>query len=309
MCRSHVPPSCADVKPPQSRTAVIAVPRRSPVPQSQGRSPRTAGSAVNYCVNRRVFSTISTKRGGAAHAKPVSIAGKVDRKEPEEGVPSPPSKTVPKRPGSTRKLNNNLVALGTAAVVTVYAAGYVRTRSAAEAFAAEASQRRPPPQAPQVVESAEPSSSPVVQPLASTQADSPAATKSIKPATSASPKPAQPAPGDSSPAVAVPVDSVKVAVTDTTQAANQASNYKDGLYFGWGKSRHGDIQAAVEIKAGRIHSAFISECLTQYSCSWIVHLPPQMVARQSTDIDYVSGATHSANALYYALVDALAKAK
>ena len=233
----------------------------------------------------------------------------MDKKDPtEEDPPSPPGKAIPKRAGSTRKLNNNLVALGTAAVVTVYAAGYVRTRSAAEAFAAEASQRRPPPQAPQVVESAEPVSPQLVQPLASTPVDSSAAAKESKPATAARPKTVEPSPGDSAPAVPVPVDSVKVVLTDTTQAA-KAPNYKDGVYFGWGKSRHGDIQAAVEIKAGRIHSAFISECLTQYSCSWIVHLPPQMVARQSTDIDYVSGATHSANALYYALVDALAKAK
>ena len=234
------------------------------------------------------------------------MTGKVDKKDPEQGLAGKPA---PKRAGSTRKLNNNLVALGTAAVVTVYAAGYVRTQSAAEAFAAEASQRRPPPQMPPVVESAEqPVNPPVVQPPTAQPADSPEETKGIKPTTVAKPKPAEPS-SDSLPATPVPVDSVKVAATDTTQADNKAPKYKDGLYFGWGKSRHGDIQAAVEIKAGRIHSAFISECLTQYSCSWIVHLPPQMVARQSTEVDYVSGATHSANALYYALVDALAKAK
>lgn len=84
---------------------------------------------------------------------------------------------------------------------------------------------------------------------------------------------------------------------------------KDGLYFGWGTSRHGDIQAGVEIKGGKIASAFISECLTQYSCSWIANLPGQVVTRQSSEVDYVSGATHSANAFYYAVVDALKKAK
>ena len=56
-------------------------------------------------------------------------------------------------------------------------------------------------------------------------------------------------------------------------------------------------------------SAFISECLTQYSCSWIANLPGQVVTRQSSEVDYVSGATHSANAFYYAVVDALKKAK
>ena len=81
------------------------------------------------------------------------------------------------------------------------------------------------------------------------------------------------------------------------------------MYSGWGTSRHGDIQAYVEIKGGKITSAFISECLTQYSCSWIAKLPPQVVERQSAEMDYVSGATQSSNALYYAVVDALKKAK
>ena len=85
--------------------------------------------------------------------------------------------------------------------------------------------------------------------------------------------------------------------------------WKDGVYFGWGTSRHGDIQAGVEIKGGRIASAFISECLTRYSCSWISALPPQVVGRQSPDVDYGSGATQSTNAFYYAVVEALKKAK
>ncbi len=85
--------------------------------------------------------------------------------------------------------------------------------------------------------------------------------------------------------------------------------YKDGLYSGWGTSRHGDIEAYVEIKGGKITSAFISECLTQYSCSWIVKLPPMVLQAQSAEIDYISGATHSSNAFYYAVANALKKAQ
>ena len=81
------------------------------------------------------------------------------------------------------------------------------------------------------------------------------------------------------------------------------------MYLGWGSSRHGDIQAQVEIKGGRIVAASISQCLTRYSCSWIAALPPQVVARQSPETDYVSGATQSTNAFYYAVVEALSKAK
>ncbi|MEO8069830.1 MAG: FMN-binding protein, partial [Acidobacteriota bacterium] len=73
--------------------------------------------------------------------------------------------------------------------------------------------------------------------------------------------------------------------------------------------RHGDIQAAVVIQGGRIVSAEIARCLTRYSCSWISPLPPQVLARQSAEVDFVSGATESANAFYDAVVAALSKAK
>jgi uncharacterized protein with FMN-binding domain len=87
------------------------------------------------------------------------------------------------------------------------------------------------------------------------------------------------------------------------------AQYTDGTFTGWGTSRHGDIQASVEIRNGRIASASISECLTRYSCSWISALPGQVVSRQSAEVDYVSGATQSSNAFYYAVVEALHKAK
>jgi uncharacterized protein with FMN-binding domain len=87
------------------------------------------------------------------------------------------------------------------------------------------------------------------------------------------------------------------------------TSYKDGTYLGWGSSRHGDIQASVVVENGRITSASIAQCLTRYSCSWIAPLPPQVVTRQSANVDYVSGATQSTNAFYDAVVDALAKAK
>ena len=85
--------------------------------------------------------------------------------------------------------------------------------------------------------------------------------------------------------------------------------WKDGTYTGWGYSRHGNIEAAVVIESGRIASAIISQCRTRYSCSVIERLPPQVAQRQSPDVDYVSGATQSADAFYGAVVEALSKAK
>jgi uncharacterized protein with FMN-binding domain len=88
-----------------------------------------------------------------------------------------------------------------------------------------------------------------------------------------------------------------------------APQWKDGTFLGWGTSRHGDIQASVVIEGGHIQSATIAQCLTRYSCSVIERLPPEVAQRQSPEVDYVSGATQSTNAFYYAVVDALSKAK
>jgi len=92
-------------------------------------------------------------------------------------------------------------------------------------------------------------------------------------------------------------------------AAARGGPWKDGVYTGWGFSPHGNIEAAVTITAGRIASAVISQCRTRYSCAVISILPPQVALRQSPDVDYVSGATQSADAFYEAVVAALGKAK
>ena len=86
-------------------------------------------------------------------------------------------------------------------------------------------------------------------------------------------------------------------------------HYKDGTYFGWGYSHHGDILAQVVIEDGRITSATISECKTRYSCSVIDKLPPQVAERQSADVDFVSGATESADAFSEGVTEALKQAK
>jgi uncharacterized protein with FMN-binding domain len=85
--------------------------------------------------------------------------------------------------------------------------------------------------------------------------------------------------------------------------------YKDGTFYGWGTSRHGDIQAEVVIEGGKIASASIAQCLTRYSCSWIAALVPRVALRQSPPTEYVSGATESSYAFYDAIVEALAQAE
>ena len=284
---------------------------------------------------------------------------------------------------STHWLKSNLAALGSAAVLTVYAAGWARTKAAADLLD-EQSERRLPPRRPAarasvgqvdgtpiarnpepVASIAQPAPTVVAAPAekaaqkpaetekAPATTPKPAATAAGAPATqpSVAAAPAVPAAAGSSSvastvAASTPTTAAPTASTPTSTAASApttpvqdpnivpgaprelATNaqatapaskgsdapagpitYKDGLYSGWGTSRHGDIEAYVEIKGGRIKSAFISECLTQYSCSWIAKLPPMVIEAQSAEIDYISGATHSSNAFYYAVANALKKAQ
>jgi uncharacterized protein with FMN-binding domain len=268
--------------------------------------------------------------------------------EPTPDAPrQAPNRPAETPSGSGQWLRSNLVGIGSAAVFAVYAAGFERTRAAAARFNDESAGRRsaapirttgevggltprprdsvaaapaqatptrlavdsdgPKPVAKPAVERVAPKTSPApVTEVASVPVE--------KHVAESSPSPAQP--HDSSPAPAPKVAEAPPVVAKPAAAPPPAdtaqpekSVRKDGTYTGWGTSRHGDIQATVQVKDGKIVFAAITECLTRYSCSWIAALPPQVLARQSADVDFVSGATESTNAFYYAVVEALNKAK
>lgn len=232
-----------------------------------------------------------------------------------------------------KKVANSLVAVSTAAVLAVYAAGYAKTRSAANQFEAQSEERRPAGQggrgsAPANVDARPtPDHERAVEtspgPATREAAVQPVQTAALEPAPAingASPNEAMPAPA-AAPVTNLPAETkaeivaVPVAAPPPPPppapavAAPVAPIWKDGTYTGWGTSRHGDIQAAVVIEGGRIASATIAQCLTRYSCSVIGRLPPEVAQRQSPEVDYVSGATQSTNAFYYAVIEALKLAK
>ncbi len=252
--------------------------------------------------------------------------------------------------GSNKKVANSLVALSAAAVLAVYSAGFLRTRSAAHQFELQAADRMPARsgnnepaahlagEAPDSPGSMTPSRGPApesgsplqpgtrVEPKAvielpaierqgSAAPVSAAVVSTPVPATSPAPapvpapsaEPAAPPPASLAPAAVVPPVAPPAGTLAPPPPAKAA--WKDGTYYGWGTSRHGNIQAAVVIDGGRIASATISQCRTRYSCSVIDRLPPQVALRQSPEVDYVSGATQSTNAFYYAVVEALGQAK
>ena len=213
--------------------------------------------------------------------------------------------------GSHKKVSNGLVALSSAAVLAVYAAGYVRTKSAADRFTLQAESRRPVIPAPATVA---PPTNLLPPPSVNTLAVPAAKTVAKAPRRSVKRRAETPAPiAVSAPAATAELPAALLEQTAATPAPVVPEvvkpQYKDGTYFGWGTSRHGDIQAQVVIENGRIAAATIAQCLTRYSCSVIAKLPPQVAERQSPETDYVSGATQSTNAFYYAVVEALSKAK
>jgi uncharacterized protein with FMN-binding domain len=248
--------------------------------------------------------------------------------------------------GEKKKVANSVVALSSAAVLAVYGAGYSRTRAAADRFAQHAAERRPhiptPVSAPESV--APPAAAPGIAataPLPDAPSprgvpervpskESPPAWRSaagLSAAPAATPTttaPPAPATSENEPTGEGPNAAVPAAETATTQAPAPLpapppapappaeavrGAYKDGTYYGWGTSRHGDIQAAVVIESGRITVARVERCLTRYSCSWIVPIPPRILLKQGTTYDYVSGATESSDAFQDAVTEALSQAK
>ncbi len=226
--------------------------------------------------------------------------------------------------GGSNKVANGLVSASCAAVLAVYIAGYVRTQSAADQFTKQVAERRP------VTQSLAPNAA-LIEDMKThgqtlRQLPAPAA-PSLRREAKHRPAPvilAEPAPPTAIPEIAEPVESVPapppvaapvpepapVAEVKAEPApAPAALVWKDGTYTGWGYSRHGNIEATVIIEGGKIALATISQCRTRYSCSVIDRLPPQVAQRQSPDVDYVSGATQSADAFYGGVVAALAKAK
>jgi uncharacterized protein with FMN-binding domain len=210
--------------------------------------------------------------------------------EPSAGL-APGTGGTPRRRkrGANKQLANGLVALSSAAIVAVYAAGYARTAPAAASLASGDA------------------AAIAVGATATTPSDtaSPTATATT---------PSQIAAGRSS--VAAAPTATTPAPTQTSQAtqaaqsgAQSGATLRDGTYVGTGSSRHGSIQATVVVQGGRVVSANITGCGTRYPCSDIAMLPGQVVARQSAGVDFVSGATDSSIAYRAAVAAALAKAR
>ncbi len=217
-------------------------------------------------------------------------------------------------PQAGRKtLANSLVALSSAAVIAVYAAGYARTAPAAGQFAVTETMSN------SVTTSATSPTSTTVA-IAANSATA-TATNPVQPNGQATQGSSRQQPSSAEPggtatattATATPTAAASPTAGRSTPTATAPAvttgAFRDGTYTGTGTSRHGSIGVTVTVQAGKIVAAEISDCGTRYPCSRIAALPGQVLTRQSAAVDVVSGATDSTNAYRAAVNAALAQAR
>lgn len=98
------------------------------------------------------------------------------------------------------------------------------------------------------------------------------------------------------------------AISAANAPASSAA-YHDGTWQGSGDSRRGGFDVAVTIQNGRINNVAITNAWTEYPASRVAALPGEVVARQSAQVDRVTGATYSTLAFQQAIQQALAQAQ
>jgi uncharacterized protein with FMN-binding domain len=228
-----------------------------------------------------------------------------------------------------RRRSNTLVALSSVAVMSVYTAGFMRTRAAAARLENASRVRVPVIPAPVSAPAGSSAENLATKTIASAPAapaprqaapkpDAPKAPHSEQKAETKTPEiaiePVAAPPTVEAPtpvaAPVVPAAPAPAAQSPSAEILLGGTELHDGTFLGWGTSRHGDIQASVTILSGRITAVSIAQCRTRYSCDVIAHLPAKVLKDQTPEkLNNVSGATQSVDAFYYAVVDAMNKAK
>ena len=99
-------------------------------------------------------------------------------------------------------------------------------------------------------------------------------------------------------------------VNSASSATSAQGRYRNGTYNGQGSNRIGSVEVAVTVNQGKIISVEITNCSTHYSVTAIDPvLPNEVVARQSGNVDVVTGATKSTQDFQTAVKQALDQAQ
>lgn len=218
--------------------------------------------------------------------------------------PTTPGGMPQRKQGAGKKLANGVVALSSAAIMAVYAAGYFHT-AAAEAGITSAA---PTAIVASVATTPTATAASLLTPTPPATTAAPLASTAASTAATAATTATMPA-ATSAPLATATVVATATPTTQPTQAVAASATYKDGTFTGSGTSQHGGVTVAVVIKNGVIISSAITASNTRYPIARIAALPGEVVAAQSASVDFVSGATDSSMAFQTAVAGALALAK
>ena len=88
------------------------------------------------------------------------------------------------------------------------------------------------------------------------------------------------------------------------------SKWNDGEYEGTAEGMHGDMEVSVTIEKGKISKIdIVSQAETEgVSDVAVERVPEDIIKKQSTEVDTVSGATESSKTIISAVEEALNKA-
>jgi uncharacterized protein with FMN-binding domain len=214
------------------------------------------------------------------------------------------------------KMPRHLVALSSSAIAAIYFAGFVATRSADAGLSADPASATEPD-----TRVAAPSPGAASQPTPVVSASAPrrgnrgaGATLPARPPASTAPSASTPptagtGPGTSAASGASTSPGGAAAPATSSAPTTQAATYRDGTYTGSGTSRRGGVGVQLTIQDSHISNVTITRVTTQYPVSRIASLPAQVIARQSAQVDRISGATYSVQAFQQAVQQALSSAR
>ncbi len=95
----------------------------------------------------------------------------------------------------------------------------------------------------------------------------------------------------------------------SANSSTSQDKYKDGTYIGIGQGKNPDLKVSVTVKDGKIANVEIVSNNETKGKEALNVVPKEIVDKQSTDVDVVSGATMTSKGIMAAVNDALNQSK
>jgi NosR/NirI family nitrous oxide reductase transcriptional regulator len=103
-------------------------------------------------------------------------------------------------------------------------------------------------------------------------------------------------------------DALSQAEVNVSSTANNQGKYNDGTYTGVGQGKSPDLKVAVTVKADKITNVEMVSNNESKGKEALEVIPKEIIEKQSTEVDAVSGATMTSKGIMMAVSDALSQA-